>query len=340
MMSADLNIGNQSEPVESETGDSSNILISPKLKKPLADGEIASIGIFGGSGIIGLSLIRTLAQQGLDIPLYFHARSSEGALKITCALHDNLAPSNMKMTTSALEVRKCDLVIMCAGLKTTGPGPNKKKRLLEGNLRIVEEYLSGTSAKAILLVTNPTTELVKTLMPRTSTPLFGIGVENDARRFRFHGNRAESTFLVGAHHFAELMPAYGSGKDVRLEKSPFNLSVYKEISDRQDSLLAVGATNELLDELRGLPSDVRWWASQRLNTIVNGTTDSCVAAISDFINVALFGVGQVTVETQFEIHGRSYVLGWPVSHRLTEALKLEVGKEHWGELQNLFALAE
>jgi len=239
-------------------------------------------------------------------------------------LTDICAPSGMMVVKQLSNV---NVLILCAGVSTRGfGGTDKKGQLFEKNNDLVNEWVAATPARIILLATNPCSEIGSGLAGPGMSPVYAVGLQNDNRRF-FHSAGSNAGYLIGRHHFTQLLLGLSNGNGTA--RHDFSLDAYRDISKCQDDLLAANSWLELGEHVRSLSPTLRWWASQRLNTVVNGSSHSCAEATVEILTGLLKREGVVTLESRFrfaEIAAKPVYIGWPVN--LAElsplALQLEV----------------
>jgi hypothetical protein len=314
------------------------VAISP-LPQP---GDCAPVGIFSGSGRVARSLLAAAALSGRRSHFGIHVRSDHAEFRLRTVINDlpGLRLDIFRDSDAFFDAHH--VIIFCAGVSTeTGPRGSTKEGLLAANRQLIAPYLTRLRGKTVIVVSNPTTELVLYLAGNGISAV-GVGLENDNLRFKHRAD--DALHLVGGHNFGDLV--VGSlHKDARTHVS-FTVDEYRQISSAQDKIRQSLATAEdsssasraLIDFNEKLPSVFRWWAYQRLNSKLFDSCYSCAAAILNILE--LFGltkdrrVNLCHPELPLRLSGisESFVAGWPIDPASREPATLHFAETHFTKL--------
>jgi malate/lactate dehydrogenase len=309
--------------------------------KPSAIDEISyeiinKISIFGGTGNAGFALINKLSQIDLGIKIYLYARNFLSYLKLKTYLDDLDASDKILITLNKGDILDSQVVICCAGISTKNiSGINKKDKIFEENYKIISQVLHGFShSTKVIVVTNPTTKIIKHLRQEGRIFTVGMGVEND--NIRFHRtNLNNNTYLVGAHNLSELTVGFSSEEAVK-KRYNFQLGdkFYAEVSTFQDKNLSEFQYERIIENLNKLPSELYWYSSQRLNSILNSTHYSCANAVINIIKFMLKSQNTVVIEQPFYFgeFDISSSIGWPINGESKSPLRLWFCKQEIAQL--------
>lgn len=308
--------------------------INPKLAQALPEIKADSIGIIGGAGRVTRSLLTRLHHTRPEQPVKIYVSSTKTKAKLEAFLVD-LGMDNAEVTQDLKKVSGSELVVFCAGASTQSlKGVNTKEGLLTTNKQLAQDLLSpDMGCKAIIVVTNPTTNLVPFVQSITGKPAYGVGVENDNIRYRRSSGNDEGHFLVGAHNFFEMV----EGRTTDTGKTPilFNQESYKKITEMQDVLLAADDMDGVIEHIHSLPPEHQWYAAQRVHSKFNDTTNSCAEAIT---NIASFLAGKavtsVTLEAVFQFgDGIAACIGWPIDPKTRQPVEIGFTGEQVQQLE-------
>ncbi len=306
--------------------------VKPNVVREMPHIEGESIGLIAGAGRVTTSFLTMMAYKNEHIPIKVYARDEKTKAKLKTFVTD-LGIGNVEITTNLGDVQSCETTIFCAGAKTKNEkGKKTKEDLLNDNKELARELLSKSAAcKAIIVVTNPTTKLVPFIEEITGKPTYGMGVENDNIRFR-RSSKENDIFLLGAHNFFELIVA--SKKGAESCSFEFNRAVYKEISEEQDRLLKEEDMGIVQKHIDDLPKEYRWYASQRLHSKMNESTNSCSQAIYNVFRL-LCGNAEhpVVIEQNISVGSESnFCCGWPCNPTTREPMEVYMSDEQFKSL--------
>jgi hypothetical protein len=302
----------------------------------------APVGIFSGSGRVARSLLAAAALSSRRSQFGIHLRSDHAEFRLRTVMNDlpGLRLDIFRDSDPFFDAHQ--VIIFCAGISTeTGPRGSSKEGLLAANQQLTAPYLTRLRGKIVVVVSNPTTELVLYLAGNGIAAL-GVGVENDNLRFANYADKA--MHLVGGHNFRDL--AVGSLDPGARTDVSFTIDDYRQISSSQDKLrqspataeAPSGASRALIDFNEKLPREYRWWAYQRLNSKLFDSCYSCAAAILNVLE--LLGltrdrrVDLYHPELPLRLSGisESFVVGWPIDPTSREPVPLHFANAHFTKL--------
>lgn len=307
---------------------------------------VATIGIFGGTGALGSQFASVIVpharKNSWRVILLSH--SEESLLKCELLRSDLLANDVMEVMPMH-ERPTIDILVVTAGASTkSSPSVDKKHFLMTRNGDILSQVLQSVSFRAAVVATNPTTSLVQRSDRRFEGRIFGVGVENDTRRFQ-HVSGSNS-YLIGAHAFEDLLlvnlsretPSTSNNDFSQSQIDHFNRATYLAASAQEDELLRARNYEGLVQFFCSLPNEVRWWAQQRANSILNTSCHSAAKSIVSAV-FALCGMcdnkAVVTLEAHLQINGTDCVVGWPFDQVNLKPLPVTLPEQSFTKLHQI-----
>lgn len=308
-----------------------SVLHRPLLATSPPRGLDALIDVFGaGRAVRALLTVAALQGGRRRFRIWCRHHSRAELLRIHLA---DLPPLDVDIIVSdAPPAGGGGPLVLALGRRTSRRSRQKSKdALFDENMRIIDGLMPALAGRAVIVVTNPSTQLTARLASRGVGAL-GVGVMND--QLRFERDAAPHLRLVGAHNPFEL----GFGVlGPEGEGLAFSRGAYRDLANRQDrqrplldpdgllARLAPSLHETAWRDLGRLHDDLdvarRWYARQRLASryLENGIAcGRAILALADVLTGSpLDGSaparGDITVEAPMRLDGSEpFVMGWPL----------------------------